>query len=162
MEKIYSNKNVFSTFGSLNQEGYEFFKDLFRRNCDSLAQERCVYMPLLWQKLSIILHKENFNVMSRRFRLSHELSYINTSTMDRIPETNQIEMDQSIPLQSVQKQNLDLFLKERLEESNMIFENLGKTSKSSQDDLQELEVDTRYSNSFTKYQSSRIVTNRVD
>jgi hypothetical protein len=38
---------VFSTFGSLNQEGYSFLNDLFRRNCDSLGQIRCTYTTLL-------------------------------------------------------------------------------------------------------------------
>ena len=47
-------------------------------------------------------------------------------------------MVQSTISQSSQKQDLELFLKERLEESNIIFDNL--TSKSSQkDDTQELE-----------------------
>ena len=104
---------VFSTFGSLNQEGYTFFKDLFGRNCDSLAHQRCTYIPLLWQKLSILLHKENFKMMSRRFKLSHELSKKKISTMDGIPDI-QNEMDQQSKLQE-----LDIFLKERLEESNI-------------------------------------------
>ena len=65
---------VFSTFGSLNQEGYSFLNDLFRRNCDSLGQIRCTYTTLLWQKLSITLQKENFTMMSRRFKLSNHFS----------------------------------------------------------------------------------------
>jgi hypothetical protein len=122
---------VFSTFGSLNEEGKLFMKDLFRRNCDSLGQQRCTHMPLLYQKLSIILQKENFKMMSRRFKLSHELSNIRNSTMDGIPEIYQIEIDQdrSKTSESNQKQDLELFLKERLEESNIIFENLSTTSK---------------------------------
>src|SRR3984885_13531760 len=128
---------VFSTFGSLNQEGYTFFKDLFGRNCDSLAHQRCTYIPLLWQKLSILLHKENFKMMSRRFKLSHELSKNKISTMDGIPDL-QNEMDQQSKLQE-----LDIFLKERLEESNIIMENIAKISKSSskKDDPHESQED---------------------
>ena len=124
---------VFSTFGSLNQEGSLFLKDLFRRNCDSLNQQRCTYMTLLWQKLSILLQNENCKMMSRRFKLPHELSKIRNSTMDGIPEIISKEMDQDhFPSsQSNQKNDLESFLKERLEESNLIFENLENTPKSS-------------------------------
>ena len=109
---------VFSTFGSLNEEGSLFLKDLFRRNCDSLGQKRCTHMPFLWQKLSILLQNENFKMMSRRFKLSSELSTISNLTQNDIPEINQ---DQSEHLQdtieSQKLQNLDYFLKDILEES---------------------------------------------
>ena len=72
-------------------------------------------------------------MMSRRFKLPHELSKIRNSTMDGIPEIISKEMDQDhFPSsQSNQKNDLESFLKERLEESNLIFENLENTSKSS-------------------------------
>jgi hypothetical protein len=126
---------IFSTFGSLNQEGYCFLNDLFRRNCDSLAQERCTYMPLLWQQLSISLQKENFKMMSRRFKLSNELSKLRFSTTDGIPVIqNEAEQDRSTSIEPIPNQTLEEFLKERMEESNQIFENLVTTSKIIQKD----------------------------
>ena len=76
--------------------------------------------------------------MSRRFKLSHELPNIKNS-MDGIPEMNQIEMDQDkeITSQSNQKQDLESFLQERLEESNNIVENLKPKTKSFQNDENE-------------------------
>ena len=109
---------VFSTFGSLNEEGYIFLKDLFRRNCDSLDKMRCTYTTLLWQKLSISLHTENCKMMSKRFKLSNELLKSNISTKDEIPEIyeDQVEKVQDT-IRSFQLQNLDDFFKERKEES---------------------------------------------
>jgi len=132
---------IFSTFGSLNQEGYEFIKDLFRRNCDSLGQERCTYMPLLWQKLSISLQKENFKMMSRRFNLSNDLSKLRTSTTtDGIPEISNLEIDKSTNI-TIQNQNyFEQFLKERMEESDRIFNNLAKTPQ--ENDTNEIEEET--------------------
>ena len=90
-------------------------------------------MTLLWQKLSILLQNENFKMMSRRFKLSHELSNIKDSTLDGIPE---IEQDHSNSSQSIHNlDTLDQFLKERLEESNLISENFTSTSESSQNYL---------------------------
>ena len=129
---------IFSTFGSLNQEGYCFLNDLFRRNCDSLAQERCTYIPLLWQQLSISLQKENFKMMSRRFKLSNELSKLRISTTDGIPVIqDEVEQDQSTSIQPIPNQTLEEFLKERMEESNQIFENLVVTSKINSHDKEE-------------------------
>jgi hypothetical protein len=112
---------VFSTFGSLNEEGHSFLKDLFRRNCDSLDKMRCTYITLLWQKLSISLQTENCKMMSKRFKLSNQLLKSNISTKDEIPEIyeGQVEKVQD-SIQSFQLQNLDYFLKERKEESNII------------------------------------------
>ena len=61
-------------------------KDLFRRNCDSLGKQRCTHMPLLYQQLSVTLQNENFKMMSRRFKLPHEVLITTNSTMDLIPE----------------------------------------------------------------------------
>ena len=132
---------VFSTFGSLNEEGLLFMKDLFRRNCDSLGKQRCTHMPLLYQQLSVTLQNENFKMMSRRFKLPHEVLITTNSTMDLIPEIIQKEIVQD-KLQTLecQKQDLESLLKESLEESNKIFENLSTSSKISQkDDTQEEE-----------------------
>ena len=149
---------VFSTFGSLNQEGYAFFKDLFRRNCDTLGKERCVHMPLLWQKLSVLLQNENFKMMSRRFKLSHELSKITISNTE-ITE-NEMDKEYLIP-QSNQNQDLESLLKEALEESNLVFENIGKISSESyqKEDLSEMDeeiVISEYSNLWKISQKSRI------
>ena len=135
---------VFSTFGSLNEEGELFMKDLFRRNCDSLGQQRCTYMPLLYQKLSILLQNENFKMMSRRFKLSHELSKIRNSTMDGIPEIIQKNIEHSKSLQSIQTQDLDIFLKERKEESNIIFDNFTTASSPQKDELESEYVISEY------------------
>src|SRR3984885_11970344 len=106
---------VFSTFGSLNEEGELFMKDLFRRNCDSLGQQRSTYMPLLYQKLSILLQNENFKMMSRRFKLSHELSKIRNSKLMEY-QIIQKDIEHSKSLQSIQMKDLDVFLNERMEE----------------------------------------------
>src|ERR1700733_13659650 len=95
-------------------------------------------MPLLYQKLSILLQNENFKMMSRRFKLSHELSKIRNSTMDGIPEIIQKDIEHSKSLQYIQTQDLDVFLKERMEESNIIFDNF-TTASSPQKDEKELE-----------------------
>ena len=132
---------IFSSFGSLNEEGYCFLKDLLRRNCDSLAQERCTYMPLLWQQLSISLHKENFKMMSRRFKISNDLSKLKFSTTNGIPVIQNDSVNPPISIQSNHILNLEEFLKERMEESNRIFNNL--TSESFQkNDSQEMEEES--------------------
>ena len=133
-----SNKNILNLKKKLNEEGKLFIKDLFRRNCDSLGQQRCTYMPFLYQKLSILLQNENFKMMSRRFKLSHELSKIRNSTIDGIPEIIQKDIEHSKSLQSIQIQDMDVFLKERKEESNIIFDNI-TTASSPQKDEKELE-----------------------
>lgn len=59
-------------------------------------------------------------MMSRRFKLSNELTNLKNSTLDEIPEIfqNQIDKDQSSFItKTFQRQNLDIFLKERKEEA---------------------------------------------
>src|SRR5947209_12326143 len=77
-------------------------------------------------------------MMSRRFKLSHELSKITISN----PEIIDNDMDkEDLIHQSNQNQDLESLLKEALEESNPVFENLGKTSSESsqKEDLSEME-----------------------
>jgi hypothetical protein len=131
---------VFSTFGSLNEEGLNFFKDLFRRNCDSLDKLRCTNITLLWQKLSILLQKENFKMMSRRFKLSYEHG---NSKPEGIPEVNG-ENDGLDELQTHQHQILDDYLTERKEDSiqNQLSSSIPEVLESTTNGLQqELQVE---------------------
>ena len=81
------------------------------------------------------------------------------STIDGIPDIQNELVDQSISIQSNHIQQLEEFLKERMEESNQIFNNLENTSKGFQKDdsnemeeesyLQEDQVISEYTNGET-------------
>ena len=68
--------------------------------------------------------------------LTNELSKLRISTTDGIPDIFQNEAAEekstTTTIQPIQNRNLELFLKERMDESNRVFNNLVNTSKSSQ------------------------------
>ena len=109
-------------------------------------------MPLLWQQLSISLQKENFKMMSR-FKLSNELSKLRISTTDGIPVIqDEVEQDQSTSIQPIPNQTLEEFLKERMEESNQIFENLVNINSHDKEEESFLQEDYVYQSiSMKKY-----------
>ena len=112
-------------------------------------------------------------MMSRRFKISKELSKLRISTTDGIPDIiqneSQKEKSTTTTIQSIQNQNLELFLKERMDESNRVFNNLVNTSKISQKDealdrdeeskLQEDQVISEYINEESPEFSDDVLEN---